>query len=357
VPETDDVGELMLHFRNLARTSLPRAPLNAALASGIAERPDLARLLLEAPPEQRQPVLLLAALHDLVLREPRHRLAEWYGSVVPAPRPADDPRLMPTVGEFISTRTLELTTLLRTRRTQTNEVGRCALYLLGMSGLDDDAGDLAWLDIGSSGGLALQMDRYHYRFDPGGVVGPASPVVLTTGLRGDAPVPTRLPRIAARCGVDVAPLDVNDPDAARWLEACCWPDQADRFARLHAAIGIARESPPELLAGDAVASLAPAVDRMAPRGHPVVTNSWVLNYLPPSRQTDYVRELDLAGGRHDLTWIFVESPRQTPGLPWPPRLPRPDETHLMRATWRSGERRLEHLARVHPHGYWAHWEN
>lgn len=357
MPETDAIAELTVHFRNLARTSLPRAPLNAALSSGIAARPDLLRLLLHAPPEQRQPVLLLAALHDLVLREPQHPLAEWYGSIVPAPRSADDPLLMPTVADFVAGRGVEMSGLLRSRRTQTNEVGRCALYLLAMSGLDESAGDLAWLDIGSSGGLNLQLDLYRYRFEPGGVVGPPSPVVLATGLRGSAPVPTRLPRFVSRCGIDVSPLDVTDPDAARWLEACCWPDQADRFARLHAAIGIARDNPPELLAGDAVASIGRAVERMAPRGHPVVTNSWVLNYLPPTRQAEYVRELDRAGVRHDLTWIFVESPRQTPGLPWPAGIRRPEETHLVRATWRAGERRLEHLARVHPHGYWAHWSD
>jgi hypothetical protein len=221
VRETDDVAELAVHFRNLARDSLPRAPLNAALAAGIAARPELVRLLLAAPAEQRQPVLLLAAIHDLVLREPRHRIAAWYGSVSPTPRRADDPRLMDVVSEFVTERTTHLAEILRTRRTQTNEVGRCALYLLAMSGVDDSVGELAWLDIGASGGLNLQLDRYEYHFEPGGVLGAPSPVVLRTGLRGPAPVPARMPTIVARCGIDVSPVDVTDPDAARWLEACC----------------------------------------------------------------------------------------------------------------------------------------
>ena len=49
------------------------------------------------------------------------------------------------------------------------------------------------------------------------------------------------------------------------------------------------------------ASVAPAVVRMAPRGHLVITNSWVLNYLSPTRQEEYVRELNLAGVQRDLS--------------------------------------------------------
>ncbi len=52
--------------------------------------------------------------------------------------------------------------------------------------------------------------------------------------RGDTPL------VGARIGLDRSPIDLTDPDAARWLEACVWPDQPDRFHRLQAAIGLAQ---------------------------------------------------------------------------------------------------------------------
>lgn len=350
-------AELAGRFRDLARTSTPRAPLNAAVSTGIADRPDLFRLLREAPPEQRVPVLLLAAIHDLVLREPDHELARWYASVVDAPRPADDPRLMPVLVAFVADRTDELAVLLRHRRTQTNEEGRCSLFLLALEELRGD-GPFAQIDIGASAGLNLLMDRYEYHYDPGGIVGGPSTVVIPTGVRGAAPHPSAPPDLRARCGIDVAPVDVTDPDAARWLEACCWPDQRDRVRRLHAAIEIARAHPPELLAGEAVASIVTAIERMSPRGRPLVTTSWVLNYLSPADRTRFVDALDRAAEGCDLVWVAVESPSQTPELPWPEESTGPpgDQTHVLRVRWQRGRRSVEDLGRAHPHGYWMHWK-
>lgn len=348
--------ELARRFEATATAAHPRAPLYAQLCRGIAGRPELVRLLSHAPAEQRQPVLLLACVHDLLLRSPDQPLAQWYGSLSTSPRRPDDPALLPSFAAFVESRRPDLVELLGTRRTQTNEVGRCALFLPALGLLAHDVGELALVDVGTSAGLNLLLDRYRYHYRPGGDVGGPSTVVITTGTRGAVPVPGALPTLAARCGIDISPLDVTDPDSARWLEACCWPDQADRFQRLHAAIELARADPPELLAGDAVESIAAVVARLAPRGHPVVTNSWALNYLGADRQRRFVSELDRVATTVDLSWVFVESPRQTPELPWPVGEERdPALTHLVLVEWRGGRRSVQHLATCHPHGFWMHW--
>ena len=45
-----------------------------------------------------------------------------------------------------------------------------------------------------------------------------------------------------RRGIDLAPVDLHDPDAVRWLECCIWPDQPERLARLPA-VWISAEGP------------------------------------------------------------------------------------------------------------------
>ncbi len=148
---------------------------------------------------------------------------------------------------------------------------------------------------------------------------------------------------------------MTDDDEAHWLEACVWPDQADRFHRLVAAIELARATPPELLAGDAVTSLAPAIERIGTHAHPVVTNSWVLNYLTPDQRIAYLGELDRVGAERDLSWVYAEAPAHIPELP---NAPDPKSAHLTvlsMVRWRNGERHVDHLATVHPHGFWMHW--
>ena len=148
---------------------------------------------------------------------------------------------------------------------------------------------------------------------------------------------------------------MSDDAQARWLEACVWPDQADRFHRLVAAIAIARDHPPEIVRGDAVAALAPTVDLVGAAAHPVVTNSWVLNYLTGDQRSAYLAELDRIGAQRDLSWVYAEAPALIPELPVAPDPKDPHRTVLSLARWRSGQRTVRHLATVHPHGFWIHW--
>ena len=349
---TSDDAELERGFRAAASTSLPRAPLNAALCAAIADDPSLRGLLGHAPVRQRTPMLLLAALHDLVLAEPDHPLAAWYADVVEVARDPGDPALAPTLRAFVDEREPALLDLLATRHVQTNEVGRCALLVAALAGLD--LGPVGLVDVGTSAGLNLQLARYAYRFDDGPLLG-RSEVELACSTRGDGPAVTSIPDVVTAVGIDARPVDPSDPSDARWLRACCWPDQADRARRLAAAIDLARRHPPTVVAGDAVESIGPVVDGLPGDVHPVVTTTWVASYLGASGRRALLDELDRLGAGRDLTWVFAESPAQTPELPHADDLAGEELTALVRATWRGGRRHVEHLATCHPHGYWIRW--
>ena len=162
--------------------------------------------------------------------------------------------------------------------------------------------------------------------------------------------------IADRIGLDRAPVDVHDPIATRWLEACVWPDQPDRFERLRSALAMARRAGVVVRRGDAVADTPALVQSLSHSGHPVVTNTWVLNYLSGAERTAYVEALDAIGAGLDLSWVYVESPYLTPELPGPGGDEATDGTALVLVRWRSGHRTVDHLADTHPHGYWLHWQ-
>ena len=352
--------ELAREFRSMAHTSLPRAPLYSALAAGIADDQDLYRLLLQAPATQRLAVLLFAATHDLVLKEPEHQLAEWYPNIAEDPRGPGDAALLPTFKRFVTERSTELQQLLATRTTQTNEVGRCSMLLPAFGILSEEVGPLGHLDIGASGGLNLLLDLYRYQYESGdghqsGIVGDDSTVVLHTSTTGPLPIPKAMPQILRRCGIDQNPIDVTDDGEALWLEACVWPDQPDRFHRLRQAIEIARSHPPELLAGDAVASLAPAIEQIGRTAHPVVTNTWVLNYLTSEARQAYLIELDRIGSTRELSWVYAEAPALIPEMPTGPDSKDPHRTVLSMVRWRNGGRIVDHLATCHPHGFWIQW--
>lgn len=351
--------ELRRRFEEFVTTAMPRAPLYAALATIVADDRRWWDLLRHAPPTQRMPVLLFACVHALLLEHPDAELAQWYPNITAAPRRPGARGLAVAFETFVDDHHERLVELLATRTTQTNEVGRCGSLLPALALVADECGPLGLLDVGASGGLNLLLDHYTYGYTSADgerrSVGGPSAVTIEVDITGEVPVPVTLPTIAARLGLDPRPVDVTDDGEARWLEACVWPDQADRFHRLVAAIDIARAAPPEILVGDAVSSVAAAVARVGVEGHPVVTNSWVLNYLKSDERVAYLAELERIGSARDLSWIYAEAPAHIPELPTGADPKSAHLTVLSLVRWRAGERSVDHLATVHPHGFWMRW--
>ena len=345
------MSELELRFDEFARAFEVGAPLYGRLAARVAREPSVLDLMSVAPETQRIPVLLFASAHHLLLAEPDHPLAHHYPNLARRDAEGDAGDLFV---EFVLARAEPMRDLLSNRSTQTNEIGRCNWFLFPLSMLNDEVGSLARVDIGSSAGLTLLAARIGYDVRPGGKVGSNPSLSITCDVRGEPPLPDRTPDVAWSVGIDASPIYVYNEDEVRWLEACVWPDQVERFERLQKAIRLAREHRIVVEKGDAVDSIADAVGRARSHGHPVVTTSWVLNYLAPARRSEFVDALDRVGSTTDLSWIIAESPKETPELPGHRGS---DEliTVISLVTWRGGRRSVRRLATTHPHGNWVNW--
>jgi hypothetical protein len=237
------------------------SPCFTAWALGVAGDPQVLELVQTLPRGKQQPNLVFAA-------------ARWHGA---RPGPYDGLRTV------LLERWDRVRATVLERATQTNEVGRCATMLPLLAGLP---GPLALLEVGCSAGLCLYPDRYSYRYTgAGGEVhldpddGP-SPVLLGCEVRGRPPLPTSLPSVVWRGGIDLNPLDVHDDDAMRWLQTLVWPEHEERRARLAAAVDLARAAaPPTLVRGDLLEELPALVEQVPPEATLVVFHSAVAAYL------------------------------------------------------------------------------
>ncbi len=132
-------------------------------------------------------------------------------------------------------------------------------------------------EIGCSGGLNLVADRLPREW----VGGDGAPLRL-------AP----LPAIKQRVGYDLRPIDVLDPDDARWLRASIWPGQRERGERLEAAIDAfaalteAGAAPTiERRSAAEIPARLPVLDRTGPRA--IAFQSIVRDYLPEAERRRY----------------------------------------------------------------------
>jgi hypothetical protein len=116
-------------------------------------------------------------------------------------------------------------------------------------------------------------------------------------------------------GVDTDPVDVTDPDDARWLRACLPPDQPARTARLEAELALAATSPPLLLRGDPVEMLPDAIARVPADALPVVTSTWALSPFPLESRLRFLHRLGDAAAGRPVAWVSAEGVGVAPAIP------------------------------------------
>jgi hypothetical protein len=361
------IAEAAEAFDRLADAEGADIPMYARLCREIAADDALAGLLLQAPVGQRLPVLLLAALHDVVLADPSVPLAAWYPSV--GGHVDHHSELHAALVHTLALHEDRVLELLAHRQVQTNEVNRCVAWRLGLGTVaahDDRA--LALVEVGASAGLNLFPDRYRVELSSRGAtatLGDAdAPVHLSTTLRsGPWPGPLAIPPVVSRVGLDQRPLDVTDADDARWLTACVWPEQQERFDRLRAAIASCASAPPTVRRGDLVDDLDDVLDRAPASAHVVVLCSWVLAYVERSRRAAFLDRLSTSAARRArdggaLSLLTLEADH-VPGWFDPPPVPQDASPSLRHASLLvstafddDGSPRATALARCQAHLRW-----
>jgi len=197
---------------------------------------------------------------------------------------------------------------------QTNEAGRSGALMVGLIEVVRRHGPrLEILEIGSSAGFNLLIDRF--RFDLGGTrIGPAdSAVTIAPEWRGTPP-PALTPEFVSVRGVDVQPIDVREPSAATRLSAYVWADNPVRLERLTQAIAMIVERPVRLDAGDAAEWIeARLAEPQAMGVTRVLMHSVVWQYLGAERQGRIAAAMTAAGARatagRPLAWVRMEPDR------------------------------------------------
>lgn len=350
------IDDLATKFRTFSELHCAETPLYRAITAAIATDARVLEMVARSPEGQRVPNLILAAVHDRLLAGADHPLADMYPSV--SGRAGDPERAAALFLAFCAAHEAELAPILAARATQTNEVGRAAFILPALAELAREGVErVALIDLGTSAGLNLCVDRYGVRYSTGLVAGDAkSTVQVSAELLGPhAPSLERgVPEIALRRGMDRAPLDLGRAEDQRWLLACVWPDQLERFARLRAAIEIAKRERPVVVTGSLPGDVEPLVADVDPSLHVVFLTTWVLAYLSDAERAATDEAIARVGARRDATWILAEVPQN---LPFAVQGFDAHSTVLARAAWRSGARTNAALARVHGHGTFVEWRS
>jgi hypothetical protein len=301
------------------------------------------RRLQDWPGDPAADVLALrmtGGLHALVLTEADAELTAAY-----PPNDVDDEALGEALAGAIRRNDAFLAAFLDSPP-QTNETARAAMLLPGFLLIARDTGlPLALTEIGSSAGLNLFFDRFHYDY-AGREWGPADSLTrLAPEVRSSPPPLGGELRIADRAGSDIAPIYISDPAQRLRLRSYIWADQAARLDRLDAAIGIASERPFTLEKADAAEFVRKRLRGRRQGEAFVLFHSTMWQYMPRSSKDGVLAALAEAGR---------EATRDAPiaRLRMEPLGQAPHQT-LSLTMWPGGETRR--LALCNHHGRWIEW--
>ena len=182
------------------------------------------------------------------------------------------------------------------RSVQTNEVGRAAPLAGGIAVVAARTGlPIRLLEIGSSAGLNLRIDRFRFEAGVATWGDPASPVRFVDAWSPGVP-PFGAARIVERAACDLDPIDATTDAGASLLLSYLWPGNAARFDLQRGAIEVARSHAHPVERADAVDWLAEQLAAPHPGVVTIVMHSIFQQYLG-DRQADLDAVFAAAGAR------------------------------------------------------------
>jgi hypothetical protein len=354
----DGLAQIFHYFGEVECPQLD-AELYRTLCGEIRHDEELLALAAHAPSNQPAPNLLFGAVHYLLLGGATHELREWYPTLAKG-EVRELATLFPAFRDFCLAHSEPITALIETRLTQTNVVQRCSGLLPAFASVFEAGGraPLSQIEIGPSAGLNLGWDRFRYEYRESTNTreanrgerlwgDPESSVVVPCELRGAALLPSLpdtppgLP-VAWRRGVDLNPIDIEDPDAVQWLRALVWPDHVGRQERLSNAIAVARASRPTILTGDASKLLPELIEQAPPDTTLCVYGTHTLYQFPREALLGTLKAMTAASLARPIYFVSAEGTG--------------DRCSELRITaYSGGERDTVLAARCCPHGRWLEW--
>ncbi len=347
-------GAVARAFENqVAYCTHANAPITARIVAAVAkllESDEPGALLARirkwqgAPLADALPLRMAGGIHSLWLSGAQPELGAIYRDPNPTREALDDVDL---VRDAIAAHEAPLMAWLA-GPPQTNEAGRSVNFMAAMLWLADKGLPPVFecLEIGSSAGINLMMDRYAYNLG-GTRAGSDRPVMTFAPEWKGAPPPQADVEIASLKGCDVAPVDLADPNQALRLKAYIWPEHRVRFDRMEAAIAAAKEQAPDIVRMDAADFVeAELAEPQAERTTRVLMHSIVWQYLPKDQQERITAAMEEAGERATpdkaLAWIAVEADRTV-------------HRHALKVRYWPGGGAETQLTWSHPHGADIEW--
>lgn len=353
LPTNRDLDVLASYFRHFADIHVAQtSPLYAALAHSVAKDRDLLALAAEATPGQPPANLLFASVQYLLRQADEGEPLKEFYSTLGGTRTFDANEIGALFSQFVWTHAEDVRLRLSTKITNTNEVGRCGVLIVGLVLAAQEAqAPLHMVEIGPSAGLNLVWDRFRYRHGSTEMGLEDAPFTIAPEVKGHMPphLDGRMPNVASRRGIELNPVDLDDDETLAWQLALIFPEHVDRAIRITKAFEIAREVRPEIIVGNAVDLIDGVIADLPADGAVCVYHTQATYQIPKEGRAELSRKLADCSRQRPIWRVAIE------WLGGGSRGKDCGHSSLGIARYRDGAYSYQHLAFCDPHGRWIEW--
>lgn len=223
---------LAVHFQEFSK--IKSSPIYATLSEFIATQPKILQAISIIPLKKSPRTVLFAAVHALLLSGIKHPLADFYPSLNGKKQLTIENRdeLCADFLDFFTRYQTELQPFFL-NNTQTNEPKRSMALLPAFSEIvrREQQTKLSLIEIGTSAGFLLNIDKYGYQFNNLFLGDPQAKLIFSTKWYGKSPenLKDNFIIVENKIGIDINPLDIEDASVKLWLKALIWPEQTTRM--------------------------------------------------------------------------------------------------------------------------------
>jgi hypothetical protein len=288
------------------------SPLFSTLGRACADDEDILEMCSVTRRGQAAGILLQYVAQYLLLKAPDPKLAQYFPSLTPTPKPPNE--AFRTFREFCLDRRSEVMELLSWRTVNTNLVEKASCLVPALRHVERLVGEpLTLVEICCSSGLNLLFDEWHYDYGPEGRIGAQdSPVRLSCKVIGGRHPPVgALPRIAERLGVDLVTVDPSDPLERLWMESVLCPEWTEERKRLKAALEVRVARELRTIKGNALDILPSLLEKLP--GSLCILQTYCMGHWSATEKLELEELLTRASRRRDIHRVGIEMPeRESP---------------------------------------------
>lgn len=278
------------------------SPLYYQLSNKIAEDDELIEIASFCKQRQPMPNLFFASVQFLLFKDHSAELANYYPSIT-----KDYKKDLPfeLFKEFCLNNKEAIISLEQTKLVQTNALNRSAYLMPILSNLFDGK-KINIIDIGTSAGLTLNMDKYEYHYNDKHAFG-ESPVKIKSEIReGTLPKFSKPVEIANKIGIDQNPLDLKIDDNANWLKALIWADLTERLEKIEQAIAIAKQENIDFRKASNLEEFEAIIQEQDDQFPLVIYHTHTLYQFTVEERNNFWDLIDKIGSQRDLTYLATE---------------------------------------------------